>query len=250
MSNPNEKMPEQNDMDQSYRKMLDLNRVDGFDPSLYATSFSDLTTGRPWSRLPVSIQIIWFRMKHPTGKISTDSIIAEADGSFTASVRIYMDKGDDPEQYLANATATRYPIADKPEIPAKEWAQTAAIGIALRNAGFGLPFDVVGEDIGNIGPETHAKTESGESKPATAQEGQAEKLVEPLEEYAENAQTAAPMSLEDAYQVSCPIKKYAGQTLGQVLRNDAGAIKWVAEKSKDERAQAAAQLICQEARTA
>ena len=38
-----------------------------------------------------------------------------------------------------------------------EWAQTAAIGIALRNAGFGLQFAIAGEEVENIPSELPAE---------------------------------------------------------------------------------------------
>ena len=238
-------------MDKSYEIMLELNKVEGFDPSQYAYKLADLTTGQTWSRLPVSIQIIWFRLKYPDGKIALESLESTGDG-YTASVKVYMDKKDDPDQYLSNATATRFPVADKPEISPMEWAQTAAIGIALRNAGFGLPFDVVGENLGDLAPTTNP---AADQKSVTEQQvSDAEKQDEgqdtaPADKAAES-DTSAPMSLEVAYNVRCPIRKYADKTLIEVLGMDATAIKWVAEKSSDERARIAAQLICQEAKSA
>ncbi len=46
-------------------------------------------------------------------------------------------------------------------------------------------------------------------------------------------------------QVPCPITKFGGKTLGEVLTMDPGAIKWVATKfTGSEEIKAAAQLIC------
>ena len=50
--------------------------------------------------------------------------------------------------------------------------------------------------------------------------------------------------LDQAMKVPCPITKFKGKTLGEVLQLDPGAIKWVAEKfSADEKVGAAAQFI-------
>ena len=45
----------------------------------------------------------------------------------------------------------------------------------------------------------------------------------------------------------CPISKYKGRTLGQVLREDPRAILWVATKfTGDPEISAAAKLICEQ----
>ena len=52
--------------------------------------------------------------------------------------------------------------------------------------------------------------------------------------------------LNNAMMVPCPISKYNGKTLGEVLREDPKALKWVAEKfTGSEEIKAAAQLICE-----
>ena len=49
-----------------------------------------------------------------------------------------------------------------------------------------------------------------------------------------------------AMQVVCPISKFGGKTLGEVLREDPKAIRWVAEKYPgSEETRAAAKLICE-----
>ena len=52
--------------------------------------------------------------------------------------------------------------------------------------------------------------------------------------------------LQKALQTPCPIVKFSGKSLGEVLRLDPGAIKWVATKfSGDEEVRAAARRICE-----
>ena len=54
--------------------------------------------------------------------------------------------------------------------------------------------------------------------------------------------------LEQAFQKPCPIKKYSGKTLGEVLAMDPNAIAWVANKYKDNQDLSdAARLICEHA---
>ncbi len=52
--------------------------------------------------------------------------------------------------------------------------------------------------------------------------------------------------LRQAMAKPCPITKFSGKTLGEVLRLDPGAITWVATKFKgDEELSAAARFICE-----
>ena len=52
--------------------------------------------------------------------------------------------------------------------------------------------------------------------------------------------------LANAMAVPCPIAKHNGRTLGDVLREDPKAIKWVADKfTGSEEIKAAAKLICE-----
>ncbi len=52
--------------------------------------------------------------------------------------------------------------------------------------------------------------------------------------------------LAQAMNVPCPISKFSGKTLGEVLSLDPGAIKWVATKfTGGEEIKAAAKLICE-----
>jgi hypothetical protein len=54
--------------------------------------------------------------------------------------------------------------------------------------------------------------------------------------------------LQKALNTPCPISKFNGKTLGEVLQLEAGAISWVAEKYKSNpEIQEAAQFICQHA---
>lgn len=100
--------------------------------------YTDLETGEVRKRLPVMIQMAWFRMKYPEGRIAIT--VSPGKDCFVATAKVYPSYKDGAECYLAEATASRGYLADKPSVSPREWAQTAAVGIALRNAGFGLQF--------------------------------------------------------------------------------------------------------------
>ena len=88
-------------------------------------------------------QMGWFRLKYPEGRIAIT--VTSGKDCFVATARVYHHYSDPVDQFLAEATASRGYLPDKPTISPREWAQTAAVGIALRNAGFGLQFGAAGD---------------------------------------------------------------------------------------------------------
>lgn len=224
-----------------------INQVNGFDPAPFAVDYTDLGTGEVRKRLPVMIQIAWFRLKYPEGRIAVQ--VSPAKDCFVATARVYPSYKDPADCYLAEATASRGLCEDKPSVSPREWAQTAAVGIALRNAGFGLQFSMAGEDfeplavdeLGVTGKETPEKKSAAAPAPSAGEAPQEEYTVA-----AEPEQELTPEEkLAQAMQVPCPITKFGGKTLGDVLTMDPGAIKWVATKfTGSEEIKAAAQLIC------
>ena len=47
-----------------------INEVQGFDPAPFAVEYTDLNSNETRKRLPVMIQMAWFRLKYPEGKIA------------------------------------------------------------------------------------------------------------------------------------------------------------------------------------
>lgn len=161
-------------------------------------------------------------------------------------VTFYPSYTNPADQYLAEATASRGYMADKPTVSPREWAQTAAIGIALRNAGFGLQFNAAGDSFDSPAvDELGGIIWSGEDESQVPQATGA-----PVETVAQSAPQTPPEPedpLEKAMNTPCPISKYSGRTLGQVLREDPHAILWVANKFRgDPEISAAAKLICEQ----
>ena len=224
-------------------KIASINAVDGFDPTPFAVDYTDLNSGETRKRLPVMIQMAWFRLKYPEGKIAVHT--EPGNGCFVATARVYPSYKDPADCFLAEATASRGECRDKPSVSPREWAQTAAVGIALRNAGFGLQFGMAGEESPDMPSEkliplsADTGTEAKESI-SNASSTSAEASPEPERE----------LTIEERYeiatQVPCPITKYSGKTLGEVLMMDPKAMNWIATKfTGDQRIKEAAQVICE-----
>lgn len=121
----------------------ELNRVDGFDPSKFMRKLTEVDeSGQPSERmyLEVAYRKLWFRLKHPEGAIR--KFIREVNDQFAImEARVYLDRRDPEESYIANAIVKRYfHPEDKLGDKYLEIAETAAVGRALADAGFGIQF--------------------------------------------------------------------------------------------------------------
>lgn len=235
------------------KQLNTINNVEGFDPEAFAVEFTDLSTNEKRKRLPVVIQMAWFRLVYPQGKIAVQ--VSSGKDCFIASARIYANYQDPVECYLAEATASRGVSTTKPSVSPREWAQTAAIGIALRNAGFGLQFAIAGEEVEDIPSElpegTAAVTAVPTAMPASAVAAEAEPMSEAAVEK-DYETVPAELSYDDklnlAMQTPCPIKKYSDKTLGDLITIDPKALNWVATKfTGAPEITEAAKLICEDA---
>ena len=224
-----------------------INAVEGFDPVEYAVDYTDLNSGETRKRLPVMIQMAWFRLRYPEGKISIE--VVPGHECFVAKARIYPSYQNPPENFLAEATASRGRCPDKPSVSPREWAQTAAVGIALRNAGFGLQFAMAGEDFSSNAPDEFTldlepAADASDASPSMSSSVPASAPAP--------APVPAEPSPEDmlaaAMKMACPIKKYSGKTLGDLVSLDPNSLVWLANKySRSEEVSAAARLICESA---
>lgn len=221
-------------------KLENINKVEGFDPASFAVEYTDLNTGEVRKRLPVMIQMGWFRLKYPEGRIAIQ--VSPGKDCFVATARVYPNYKDPVECYLAEATASRGPDPSKPSVSPREWAQTAAVGIALRNAGFGLQFSAAGDDFEETAPDElsgAAQADLPEGVPDTAETAVQEPVVESVE-------LTPEQKLEQAMKMPCPIQKYQGKTLGEVLMLEPNALNWVATKFKGSaEISDAAKMICE-----
>lgn len=263
-----------------------INAVEGFDPEPFAVEYADLENGETRKRLPVMVQMAWFRLKYPEGKITTK--VTSGRDCFVATARVYPSYKDSDDCYLAEATASRGYLAEKPSVSPREWAQTAAVGIALRNAGFGLQFAMAGEDFPEVAPdelglengsastqeeneETSADAPAPEPVQTSAAETQVSQNVTAMPA-SQMQQPAVPVSgtqqgtvprepvpqepvqqemtyeerIQQAMSMPCPIKKYAGKTLGDLIVINPSALNWIVNKFHDDMGtNEAAKLICE-----
>lgn len=217
-----------------------INKVEGFDPEAFTTEYTDLNSNETRKHLPVMAQMAWFRLKYPEGKIAVS--IETSNNCFVATARIYPSYKDPVDSYLSEATASRGPDPSKPTVSAREWAQTAAVGIALRNAGFGLQFGAAGDEFTSQLPNEFTNTAPVVLSPVTSEE--------PCTETSQPAEGPNELTPEEKYQKACsmmwPNRKYEGRTLGEVMMLDPTAITWLANKYMgNPEASAAAKFMCE-----
>ncbi len=229
-------------------KIAQINKVDGFDPAVFAVEFTDLNTNEKRLRLPVVIQMAWFRLLYPKGRIAVK--VEQGRDCFVATARIYLDYKDPAEYYVSEATASRGKSSDAPSVSPREWAQTAAIGIALKNAGFGLQFNMAGEDFSSVAPdefgtdanETFEPVVSGASATVSEPSGAKSEVVT----HPPVVELTPEQKLQAALNTPYPLPKHAGRTLGDVLHVEPSALKWLATKyTGDANISEAAKLICE-----
>ena len=225
-------------------RISQINKVEGFDPTPFALGLTDLNTMKVRTIIPVSVQIAWFKMKYPDGKIAVSVQNVRGDDRYIASAEIYAHYKDAVECYLAEGSAMKGKNPENPDISAIEWAQTTAIGVALRNAGFGLQFAV-----------SNNETMTGENASETVVPEKMTKKTEEEIPEEESATTIEPEvkkepTLEErvqkAMELPCPMAKYRGLTLGDLLREDPKVLDYMARKYQgDEKVAEAAKLICE-----
>lgn len=117
----------------------ELNHVEGFDPSRYMRRIQQ--DGQPDRYyLDVVYRKLWFRLMHPEGKI-VKKILKLTEQVAIVEARVYLHRNDPEDNFVSNALAQKYVSGDdtfgKKYV---ELAETAAVGRALSDAGFGLQF--------------------------------------------------------------------------------------------------------------
>lgn len=122
---------------EAHTAILQQNKVTGFDPVLYLTRNVNTTGEIAWA-LDTQLQIRWFRLKYPNGKIDRRWVFVN-DKQAICSAYVYLDKED--MNFVSNGSAGRFAdFAPDNEFGLKyvESAETAAVGRALYAAGFGI----------------------------------------------------------------------------------------------------------------
>lgn len=127
-------------------EIRNLNKVEGFDPRKYMRVIQQEGQAGKYY-LDVAFRKLWFRLKYPEGKI-VKKILKLTDQVAIVEARVYLNRNDAEEIFISNALAQKYMTADG-QFGNKfvELAETAAVGRALSDAGFGLQFADKEEDI-------------------------------------------------------------------------------------------------------
>ena len=118
----------------------ELNKVEGFNPLDYAGQITDASDNTSLY-LDVQYRKMWFRLANPNGKIVKK--ICNFDGNLAVvEAKVYLDKNDSEENFVSNAFAQRFADPSNMEYGSRylESAETAAVGRALADAGYGLQF--------------------------------------------------------------------------------------------------------------
>ena len=126
-----------------------LNKVEGFDPRKYMRLIQNEGQAGKYY-LDVAYRKLWFRLRYPEGKI-VKKILKLTEQVAIVEARVYLNRNDDEDNFISNALAQKYMTADD-QFGNKfvELAETAAVGRALSDAGFGLQF---ADREGDIDPE-------------------------------------------------------------------------------------------------
>ena len=246
-----------------------LNRVEGFEPKDYLRK--EASEDGISMYLDTKYRLLWYRLMYPKGKIIKIPKTLNKDYA-TFEARIYADVNDAPENFLANGFASRYRDDTNEQFGMNfvEMAETAALGRALKDAGFGtqfcdiaLPNDgkVVDAGISIILDETAAEaldtgnTDEKISEPAKGETAspKAEIAATPLKEklvltkempYDE---LISKMTLEYAKSVVVDYGYDSGRNLGELAVNKPQSIKFHASRATNNLIKAAAQFLLDKA---
>ena len=131
-------MSEQTYMYEQETAVAALHQVEGFDPRKFMRLIQKEDQSSRYY-LDVAYRKLWFRLCYPEGKI-VKTIRSITEKMAIVEAKVYLSKNDPEDSYVANAFAQKY--REDSEIGQKyvELAETAAVGRALSDAGFGLQF--------------------------------------------------------------------------------------------------------------
>ena len=125
-------------MEITQRMIPAINAVEGFNPAEFTRQLPN-DDGTMSLYLDVKYRLLWFRLHHPEGKIDSE-IVHVDDKTAVVSCRLYADKKDPVDQYIAKSCAQRCVSQEKFGDRYLEVAETAAIGRVLAAAGYGTQF--------------------------------------------------------------------------------------------------------------
>lgn len=231
------------------RKIPEINSVEGFEPTSFARTLTN-DDGTQSLYLDVKYRMLWFRLANPNGKI--DSEIVHTDGkSAVVCCRLYADKADPADQYIAKSMAQRFFSEEKYGDRFLEIAETAAIGRALASAGYGTQFcgntDLGGNVIADapmgipFDADTEVHPQTIQNQPvmpqSTFEPQPTITTVIPVQAAPSHAKQPTTLeewigalSVEDAKQVTVDVGHYSGTRLGDIAIQNPADLEWYVRK--------------------
>ena len=134
-------------MEETMKNPLEtLNYVEGFQPQDFLVNLAPEGSTAPQWYMPVQYRMLWFRLKYPNGVIRK-KILKLDEKLVIVEAKVYGDKADGAEDYLASAWAQRcFDPTTTYGMRHVECAETSAEGRALGKAGFGSQYSEADPD--------------------------------------------------------------------------------------------------------
>ena len=248
-------------MTETMKSIPAINAVEGFSPAAYARELEN-GDGTKSLYLDVKYRLLWFRLRNPDGKIDTE-IVHVDDKSAVVCCKLYHDKADPADQYLAKSTAQRFVSQEKFGDRYLEIAETAAMGRVLAAAGYGTQFcgstdmlsGIIADapiDMGIPSDEDELdatasrvvhETKAQEEPAAQTQPAQMPTQTATMPQPAQLAATSAPkpakvekprtledylnsMTLDDAKSIVVEFGRNAGTSLGEIAMHKPADLDW------------------------
>ena len=211
------------------KKIPTINAVEGFDPAEFTRQLPN-EDGSTSLYLDVKYRLLWFRLHRPQGKIVPE-IVHVDEKSAVVSCKLYEDKADAADQFLAQASAQRFCSEEKYGDRYLEIAETAAIGRVLAAAGYGTQFcgntDMLSGIIADAPitmPQPAPASVTPSPKPISTTQPPQQTTPRSLDDYLNT------MTLEDAKAVKVDCGYNAGKTLGEVAMRKPSDLDWYVQK--------------------
>lgn len=239
-------------MENTMKNIPAINAVDAFNPAEFTRQLPN-EDGSASLYLDVKYRLLWFRVHRPNGKIVPE-VMRVDEKTAVVTCKLYADKSDPADQFLAQASAQRFRTEEKYGDRYLEIAETAAMGRVLAAAGYGTQFcgntdmlsDVIADapiDMMDAEEDVPAAVTGARiTNPAPVQQtpmGQpngaapAPELVSPeqapkgpmkLEDYLNS------MTIEEAKNVVVDCGYNTGKTLGEVALRKPSDLDWYVAK--------------------
>lgn len=227
----------------------ELNKVPGFDPLKLMRELNEEGADKPKWYLDVKYRILWFRLCNPLGKIATE-IIKLTEQVAVVEAKIYLDRKDEINNYISKATSEKARGNETEKISPLEWAETAAIGRALTNGGYGIQFcDMLegndisptesGVDYDKISPPKQSASASNKSPIAnnTVNSSAVPSKATVASTFAQSnnipktfEEALSKLTLEQCKAMVVRFGKHSGKSLGEIAMIAPQDVNWIKEK--------------------